>query len=739
VSLGIALKDVTRAQASQSGAVARVRPRRATVTGLGVCALAGAAALEGQSLATSPHPDDARLWLLAAALLGFAGVRLLERDLPDDQGMASRARPLSAPPLTPALSQMEKADGDASHRPEMAAPLAPALGDAYIGSVHADGDGDRAQFGRLRVGGRALMAMGALYSAVATVLVAMDVAVAGATWLWAMGLVAVVAGAILVERDRLSWRWRPRGLCVLEFGLLIAVLGMAVWLRLPDLASIPANVHGDEASIGNNARSILSGEMRAVFATGWYSVPALSFAVHAATMRVFGDNLFGLRVASAFEGLLSVVLLYLLARRLWGPRPALLAAAFMSVAAWHIHFSRTGFHYMQAPVALLLALYFLVRSVQDRRVVDWVLCGFAIGLCFEVYFAARLAPVVVAAYLVYRTATERGFLSTHARGLFALAFGAAVFLTPMAVVFAQDSGSFGARTSGVLLTTPSNLQHEMYGYHVDSLPAVLAIQAQHSLEAFNIRGETSLQYGRTGPLFDFWTDALLAMGALGILLRLGSARGFLLASWVWLALILGSVMTTDALFSPHVLVALPALMLAPALLLDRAWLGVTRLAGRMGTYAFAVPLALLLGLALQANVHDYFEVQVRDSQAAGRFTVLSKYAASINASYRLYVIGRGDWTLNYDTPHFLVPNADAVDVRNASLTLPLDRIPASKGVAFLVENGADDYAQRMSALQQNYPSGQGKVLFERPGSPVLTSYLVENSALTAADPAAVRD
>ena len=247
--------------------------------------------------------------------------------------------------------------------------------------------------------------------------------------------------------------------------------------------------------------------------------PAPTFAVHAATMRVFGDNLFGLRMASAIEGVLSVILLYLFARRLWGPRPALLAAAFMAIAAWHIHFSRTGFHYMQAPVATLLALYFLVRGLQDRRILDWVLCGFAIAVCIEVYYAARLAPVVVVVYLGFRALTERGFVRTQASGLLALVFGALVFLAPMAVVYGRSEGSFVQRATAVLVTSPTNLQHELDAYHVNTLWEVLAIQAQRTLEAFNIRGETSLEYGHPGPLFDFWTDALLAMGALAILLR----------------------------------------------------------------------------------------------------------------------------------------------------------------------------------------------------------------------------
>ena len=309
----------------------------------------------------------------------------------------------------------------------------------------------------------------------------------------------------------------------------------------------------------------------------------------------------------------------------------------------------------------------------------------------------------------------------------------------MADVIARDPSHFTARTSGVLITSPENFQHEADGYHVDTLPEVLAIQADRTLEAFNILGETSLQYGHPTPLLDFWTGALLAMSAIAILLRPGSARGFLLASWVWLTLVAGSVLTVDALFSPRVLLALPALVLGPALILDRAWLAVTSLAGRLGTYLLAVPVVVVLGLALQSNVHDYFDVQVIERQPAGRFTLLASYAATIEAHYRLYAVGGDDWSFASETPRFVVPDADVVNIRNGPLALPLDHIPTSKGVAFLVESGASDSGERMDAIQRSYPVGHADVISERPGSPAFTSYLVEHADLLAANPAATQD
>ena len=85
-----------------------------------------------------------------------------------------------------------------------------------------------------------------------------------------------------------------------------------------------------------------------------------------------------------------------------------------------------------------------------------------------------------------------------------------------------------------------------------------------------------------------------------------------------------------------------------------------------------------LGLALQANAHDFFDVQVVERQPAGRFTVLATYARTIADRYRMYAIGREDWSLSNEPTRFLLPNPDAVNVRNASLSLPLAAIPAAR-------------------------------------------------------------
>ena len=64
--------------------------------GLGIWILAAGVAFEGQVRATSPHPEHGRPWLIAAALLGFAGMGLLGRAAPEH---ASEAADVSFEPL----------------------------------------------------------------------------------------------------------------------------------------------------------------------------------------------------------------------------------------------------------------------------------------------------------------------------------------------------------------------------------------------------------------------------------------------------------------------------------------------------------------------------------------------------------------------------------------------------------------------------------------------------------------
>ena len=86
------------------------------------------------------------------------------------------------------------------------------------------------------------------------------------------------------------------------------------------------------------------------------------FYLQAASIKLFGDSVAGVRVASALIGTLAVMFTYVLAHRLFGRMVALLAATFLAVYHYHVFFSRVASVQIADTLFVVVALYFLDRG-----------------------------------------------------------------------------------------------------------------------------------------------------------------------------------------------------------------------------------------------------------------------------------------------------------------------------------------------------------------------------------------
>ncbi|PYY78050.1 lipid IV(A) 4-amino-4-deoxy-L-arabinosyltransferase [Pseudomonas sp. TKO26] len=134
----------------------------------------------------------------------------------------------------------------------------------------------------------------------------------------------------------------------------------------------------------------------------YFEKPVAGYWMIAIGQALFGDNLFGVRVASALSTGLSVVLAYLLARRLWNdPRKSLASALlYMSftVVALQAGYANLDPQFTFWVNLSLVALWFTFdcRSVRGQ-VSAWVVLGLACGMGFMTKgFLAWLLPVLVA-------------------------------------------------------------------------------------------------------------------------------------------------------------------------------------------------------------------------------------------------------------------------------------------------------------------------------------------------------
>ncbi|MDI2142421.1 MULTISPECIES: lipid IV(A) 4-amino-4-deoxy-L-arabinosyltransferase [unclassified Pseudomonas] len=134
----------------------------------------------------------------------------------------------------------------------------------------------------------------------------------------------------------------------------------------------------------------------------YFEKPIAGYWMIALGQELFGQNLFGVRFASALSTGLSVLLCFLVARRLWNePRKSFICALlYMSftVVAGQAGYANLDPQFTFWVNLSLVALWFAVDSRSTRqRVISWAVLGLACGMGFMTKgFLAWLLPVLVA-------------------------------------------------------------------------------------------------------------------------------------------------------------------------------------------------------------------------------------------------------------------------------------------------------------------------------------------------------
>jgi 4-amino-4-deoxy-L-arabinose transferase-like glycosyltransferase len=420
--------------------------------------------------------------------------------------------------------------------------------------------------------------------------------------LWLSGLSLLVAGAI--RADWGLWRW-PRRTDLLACGVLLLVCaGMFGW----QLTEVPPEVHGDEAEVGIDALRLLEERPFNLFRTSWFDLPLFHALPTALGLKLFGVSLLGLRATSAVLGTLTVLLLYGLARRLWGREVAFLAALLLASARFYIHLSRAGYHYVDTPLLSVLALLLALMAWRELRIGAAVWCGIALGLGVQTYYASRLVPPLLAlTWLIWMSHSGRE--ERRARGvIFAVLVAAALgSAAPMISYFSFHWDELWLRTSATSILSAQTWQHVSYGNPGASFAEVLLRHLQKALTIFNVTGDTSLQYGYRAPLFEPISAVLFVLGLACAGMALSAPAQQLLVLWILIPLVAGAALTIDAPFFPRISGILPFVAVVIALPLHRLLGTIESAAGGKRGRACAVAAVALCLIAIAAvNARTYF-------------------------------------------------------------------------------------------------------------------------------------
>jgi hypothetical protein len=270
-----------------------------------------------------------------------------------------------------------------------------------------------------------------------------------------------------------QWVRRLRGALAREraaVGLAALLFVAALIVRAAALDGFPYVFGGDEGSEAMWAVSVLDGRWTDPFATGWYNLPTLWFFLQAASMRLFGESVAGVRMVTAVIGAVTVLFTYLLARRLYGPAVGLSAAVLLAAFHYHVFFSRVASLQVVDTLAIVAALYWLDRGFEGARPTACLLAGYAVGFAQYGSFAGRLLPLVAVAYVVVtlaRTAVPRGIRAVT-RAVWArqprqvgwVVLGAAVAVLPLCIHYVEHPNEFNRRVNEVSIFASGWLANE---------------------------------------------------------------------------------------------------------------------------------------------------------------------------------------------------------------------------------------------------------------------------------------
>lgn len=368
--------------------------------------------------------------------------------------------------------------------------------------------------------------------------------------------------------------------------LLVLVLVAAGALRLWRVGEVPPGFQFDEAHNALDARRVLAGDLQPFFTDNGGREPLVIYLEAGALALLGPDNtVVAIRLVSALVGLLTVALMYRFATDYFGrPFLGVLAAGYLALSYWHLHFSRYAIRAILAPLWAMAAVWAWWRWVGpaegeaedlahggERHRYRWALvCGACVAAAFWSHPTGRLLPLVLVGHAVWRTLVDRQQALRVWRGLAAAGGLAVVLSLPLILYFAQHPGQFTGHPSDVSLAAVA----------AKDFAGNTLLALAHNVGAvagmFFLAGDPSTFHNLPDlAVFDPFSAVLFVVG-LGLLLG-ALARGprgprdqaVLLVLWLGIMLLPTLLSDRPPNYS-RAIAALPVIALLPALGLD--WL-----------------------------------------------------------------------------------------------------------------------------------------------------------------------
>jgi 4-amino-4-deoxy-L-arabinose transferase-like glycosyltransferase len=505
-----------------------------------------------------------------------------------------------------------------------------------------------------------------------------------------------------------------------------AILALTLFsfaLRGIQLGQIPWVLTGDEGSAGLSAVQFINGTRNNIFTVGWYSFPAMFFAVQSISIKLLGQTIVGLRLPSMIAGSLTIPALYFFCRITFGRKAAIMASAFMASFHFHIHFSRIGLNniwdglFILVFSALLLWAWKNEGTSQGETPALLLIAGIVLGLGQYFYTSMRVVFAMLGLWLLILAITNWSEFRKRLSGLVTLSIGTLVVVLPLAIFYIKHPDEFTAPFQRVSILGPW-LENEI-ALTGDSALSILANQFKTAALAFthiNLRH----WYMPNHPMLLLIPSALFLLGVVLLLIRFKDSRYNWLILWIISAITI-SALSESTPASQRLTFVAPAVSITIILPLRALlnWFG-NRPLKRTSLPVFLS--AVILLVAMGSDIFFYFIEYTGNQKFSDINTEVAnataKYLLSFDEDLEVYFCGLPRMGYySHSTIPFLVPEATGSDVADRIKDPPNSDINKPTVYIFLPER-----LDELEYIRQAYPDGKMHVEKGRDYVHLFTSY-----------------
>lgn len=157
--------------------------------------------------------------------------------------------------------------------------------------------------------------------------------------------------------------------------LVISIILIAIVIRIINWPNGIKGINCDEAMMAINARSIMKtgcdiyGTRFPIYFEAWQIAgqSALPTYLVALSIRLLGDSLLAIRLPILLISLISIWIIYLLTKKVFNEKVAIIVLFLTAINPWHIMQSQWNLDCNLFPHILLIAIYLLYKGVEEKK------------------------------------------------------------------------------------------------------------------------------------------------------------------------------------------------------------------------------------------------------------------------------------------------------------------------------------------------------------------------------------